>query len=220
MRATTRIAGLVLIAVAGIGTAQAEPGSFFKNMFGGGGGSDAADAPVIGTAPKALDPSEVYCPAVTIPEGAAAIQAFAGPPGDAARLRHQIVLGRMSRECGIAQGGLSVKVGIELRALLGPSGSAGTFDAPVTIAIRYGDKIVASRSRHAPVTVAAGTAQGSASVIEDGLIVPADMADAYDIEVSLGAQARAKPPARTASKRRKPATGEAAVASEAPVAGQ
>ena len=222
MRGMGWLAGLAM-AAACVGTASAESGSFFKNMFGGGGGSESGggEAAVGLGMPKAMDPSEVYCPTVSIAEGAAALPSYAGA-SDSAHLRHQIVIGRISRECALRpDGGLSVKVGVQIRALLGPAGSSGTFQAPLAIAIKANDKVVDSRSRTLSVAIPLGSAQGMASVIEDGLLVPAKMTDNYDIEVALGGQARAKASAKTAAKRRKPATNEAAAAtSEAPVAGE
>ncbi len=57
-----------------------------------------------------------------------------------------------------------------------------------------------SRTHRVAIPIPAGTAQGEASVIENDLIVPADKAWGYDIEVTLAGQ-KAKPVAR----RRKPA---------------
>lgn len=187
--------GLVLAAP---GAARAEPGSFFKNIFGGGEGG----APSIAT-PRAQDPDDVYCPPVFVPDGGAAIQAFAGAAGDNRHLRHQIAFGRLSRECKTrSDGTVAVRVGVELRALLGPAGAAGRFEAPVTIALKYNDQPLMARTHRVAVAIPAGAAQGEATVIENDLVVPADKAAGYDIEVTLaGASARAKPAAR----RRKPA---------------
>lgn len=216
--ATVRVAVFAGLALAGADGARAESGGFFKNLFGGGGGGDSGGGGSL-MAPRAQDPNDVYCPQIFVPDGGAAIQAFAGGAGDRSRLRHQIVFARMSRECKVrADGGVAVRVGVELRALLGPSGAPGRFDAPVTFAIKYNEKPVMARTHRVAVPVPAGSAQGEATVIENDLTVPADKAIGYDIEVSLGAQAaRPKPAAR-----RKPTTSEAATAttSEDPVPGQ
>ncbi|MBB2963931.1 hypothetical protein [Methylobacterium sp. R2-1] len=200
-RALIIFAGLVMAVP---GSVRAEPGGFFKNMFSGGEGS----APSI-AAPRAQDPDDVYCPPVFVPDGGAAIQAFAGAAGDKTRLRHQIVFGRLSRECKARpDGSVAVRVGVELRALLGPAGAAGRFEAPVTIAVKYNEQPVMARTHRVAVTVPSGAAQGEATVIENDLSVPADKAMSYDIEVTLtGAPARAKPVARRP--KRAPAATEA-----------
>ncbi|CAO4156784.1 DUF3617 domain-containing protein [Methylorubrum thiocyanatum] len=204
MRRALIIFGGLMLAVPG--TARAEPGSFFKNMFGGGGGGEGGTPSI--TTPRAQDPDDVYCPPVFVPDGGAAIQAFAGAAGDNRRLRHQIVFGRLSRECKARpDGSVAVRVGVELRALLGPAGAAGRFEAPVTIAVKSNEQPVMSRTHRVAVAVPAGAAQGEATVIENDLVVPADKAIGYDIEVTLaGTPARAKPAAR----RRKPAPAAAA----------
>ena len=179
------------------GPARAETGGFFKNLFGGGEGGGASVA-----APQAQDPDDVYCPPVFVPDGGAAVQAFAGAAGDKSRLRHQIVFGRLSRECKARpDGSVAIRVGVELRALLGPAGAPGRFDVPVTIAVKYNEKPVMVRTHRVAVPVPAGSVHGEATVIENDLGVPADKAMGYDIEVSLAGAARPKPVAR----RRKPA---------------
>ncbi len=209
-------AACIGLALAGAGAARAESGGFFKNLFGGGSGEGSGGGGSL-MAPKAFDPNDVYCPAVFVPDGGAAIQAFAGAAGDNTRLRHQIVVSRLSRECQArGDGTVSVRVGVEVRAMLGPAGASGRFDAPVTVSIKYNEQPVMSRTHRVAIPIPAGTAQGEASVIENDLIVPADKAWGYDIEVTLAGQ-KAKPVAR----RRKPAPEAAnAAQSEAPVAGQ
>ncbi|MEH3117538.1 MAG: hypothetical protein PGN25_08045 [Methylorubrum populi] len=201
MRRAWKILGGLVLACSGLACsdpARAESGSFFKNMFGGGEGGASSV-----TAPRAQDPDDAYCPPVFVPDGGAAVQAFAGTAGDNTRLRHQIVFSRLSRECKARpDGSVAVRVGVELRALLGPAGAAGRFDAPVTVTIKSNEQTVMTRSHRVAVTVPVGAAQGEATMIENDLGVPADKATDYDIEVSLvGAAGRAKPAAR----RRKPA---------------
>ena len=210
-----RWAGLGLATVAGVGAAQAESGSFFKNLIGGGGGGPAI------VAPRAYDPTEAYCPPVGVADGAATVQSFAGAAGDGARLRHQIVFGRLSRECAVrADGAVTVKVGAELRAMLGPAGSSGAFSAPVTVAVKYQGRVLDARGRRVAVGVPAGTAQGTATVIEEGLIVPADKSLGYEIEIGLAALATGqRAPARTA-KRRQPGADQATAGGDAQAAGQ
>lgn len=220
MRVRDQSAALLAIALAGIGGAQAESGSFFKNMFGGGGGSSGGDAPGL-TAPRAQDPDEAYCPQIDVRDGAAAIRAFAGSADDSGHLRHQITFGQMSRECTVRAGGaVGVRVGVQLRALLGPAGAPGLFDTPLTVSLKYNDKVVASHARRVAVSVPAGAVQGQASVVEDELLVPADMAIGYDIEVALaGAPAHPKASAKSTGRHAKRPEAAAAVG-DTPVPGQ
>lgn len=197
-RSLGRVVGLLVVAAATIGSAAAEEGNFLTNMFKYGGTTVPPSQP--------QDLGEVYCPPVDVPEGGAALRSFGGKGGDNASLRNQITLGRIARECNRLQdGSITVKVGVAGQVLLGPAGAPGRFEAPLQIAIKYGDKVVVSRSKRIAVAVAPGEAQGLFTVVEDGLIVPLAMTGEYDISVSLGGT-----PARPAPRKRKPAAATAA----------
>lgn len=132
-------------------------------------------------APAPLD--DAYCPTIDIREGGAVVQVGG---------RGQIALGQIARECTPRpDGSVSVKLGIQGRALLGPSGSPGRFDAPVSMTIKRNGAVVASRAKQIAITIPPGSAQGSFTLVEDGLIVPAAAAKDYDIEVGLGSAPRA-----------------------------
>lgn len=189
---------LVVVGVGMAGGAAAEEGNFLTNMFKYGGTTVPPSQP--------QDLGEVYCPPVDVPEGGAALRSFGGKGGDNASLRNQITLGRIARECNRLQdGSITVKVGVAGQVLLGPAGAPGRFEAPLQIAIKYGDKVVVSRSKRVAVAVAPGEAQGLFTIVEDGLIVPPAMTGEYEITVSLGG-----PQARPAPRKRKPAAAAAA----------
>jgi hypothetical protein len=185
---------LTLVALAAAaGPAGAQEGNFLTNMFKYGGTT------VPPSQPKDVEPP--YCPPVEVAEGGAALQSYGGKAGNSSALRNQITFGRLARECAWLQdGSVSVKVGVEGLVLLGPAGTAGRFEAPVQIAIKYGDKAVVSRARKTTVAIDSGEVQGMFSLVEDGLVVPPAMAGDYSIEVALGAGG-----ARSAPKKRKPA---------------
>lgn len=136
----------------------------------------------------------VYCPPVLVAEGGAALQVYtAGQAGDTRSLRSQISLGDLARECiGQPDGSTLVKVGVEGRALLGPGGSAGSYDVPVQIVVKRGSTVIANRSRRMSVTIPAGQTQTSFAVVEDGIVVPAASASSFQIEVGLGGRASAR----------------------------
>ncbi len=141
--------------------------------------------------PMSRQTEDVYCPRIQIPDGGAAIQAYSGGRvGDTAGLRSQISLGTLARECiGNQDGTTSVKVGVEVLALLGASGGAGRYDAPVNIVLKRGDTVIANRSQRVGIAIPSGEVQGRATLVEEGIVVPAADASAFDIEVGLGAGA-------------------------------
>ena len=156
------------------------------------------------TAPRkqaASAEDEIDCPRVDIFEGGAALRAFGGS-ADPNSLRQQISISQVARECtATGGGGLSVKVGVEGRALIGPAGAPGTFTAPLNVLIKRGETVVARRTRTVSVTVPAGDTQGSFAVVEEGIAVPAGTGE-LGIEVGLGGTGAGKPEGKQRRKRR------------------
>ena len=137
------------------------------------------------------------CPPVTVSDGGAAIRAVAGGTESAA-VRSQVSIANVARECtGREDGAIIVKVGVQVRALLGPGGSGGRFDTPVNIVLKRGDQVIVSRSRRAGIAIPAGQYEQSGIVVEEGMVVPAGTGE-FDIEVSLGGTGRAAPRSRRA----------------------
>lgn len=183
-----RVAGLGLwlgVGLAGCSSTSSDEGggSTLRNLLMFGGPTVPPAAASVGT--------ETYCPPVGVIEGGAALQAYAGRPGDPNALRNQISLSNFARECiGRPDGSTVVKVGVEGRALLGPSASAGgRFEAPVRVVIKSGDRVIANRFRRVPVAVPAGDTQGSFVVVEEDMVVPPGSGE-FEIEVGLGGSDR------------------------------
>lgn len=203
LRLTNLVLAASLATVAAAAPCRAEEGNIFTNLFKYGGTT------VPPSQPKELEAA--YCPSVDVSEGGAALRIMAG---DA--VRTQITLARMSRECARREdGSIAVRVGVEARVLLGPAGTPGRFDVPLTVLIKNGDKVVASRTERKAAVIAPGEAQGFATLVAEGLTVPAALTADYEIEVSLGGGARAAAkPAK--AKRRKPAAAAPAAEGAAP----
>ncbi|WP_246775734.1 hypothetical protein [Methylobacterium aquaticum] len=168
--------------------APPDEGNPFTNIFKYGGTTKPPEAP------PSLD--DVYCPTIDVAEGGASLQTMAG-----STVRTQIRLGQVSRSCQPgANGGIVVTVGVQGMVLLGPGGAPGRFNAPVTVTVKNGSQVIARRSRQGSATIPAGQASGSFTVVEEGIVVPANLARDFEIEVGLGSSGK---PAR--APRRKPA---------------
>ena len=179
MSTGAKVAGLALAAMTVAGAARAEDGNWFSNILKYGGT----------TVPPSQKPDlgEVYCPTVDVGDNGAALRTFAGRTGDNASLRTQVTLGRLARDCTrLADGAISVKVGVEGQVLLGPMGKPGRYEAPVQFALKANGQTLATRSHRVAVSIGAGEAQGLFSVIEDNLVVPRALSETYEIWVSLG----------------------------------
>lgn len=154
-----------------------------------GGDDDAFTAPAATATVdgRQIDPdANIVCPVFDIYEGGSAVRT-----GEGQSLRHQISIGQTARECfGAADGSMTVNVGVEVLALLGPAGRPGNVSAPLHIAFRgeTDGKVYTTRSRTVTVSIPAGSAQGSARIVEKGFSVPADAKNVL-IEIGLGARA-------------------------------
>ena len=179
------IAAAALLAVAGCTSSGSGDGagSTLRNLllYGGPTVPPAAAVPAIEIAD---------CPSVTVIEGGATVRSVAGG-GEGAAVRSQLGIADVARECaGRDDGSVVVKVGVQVRALIGPGGGAPRFDTPISFAIKRGDTVLASRTARVSVTVPSGQYEKSEVVVVDGLVVPAGTPE-YDIEVGLGSGPRA-----------------------------
>lgn len=180
--------GLLAAPVQAQNAAPPDEGNPFTNIFKYGGTTKPPEAPP--------SPDDVYCPIIDVAEGGASLQTMAG-----GTVRTQIRLGQVSRSCQPGpNGGTVVTVGVQGMVLLGPGGAPGRFNAPVTVTVKNGTQVIARRSRQGSATIPAGQASGSFTVVEEGIVVPANLARDFEIEVGLGSPAK---PGR--APRRKPA---------------
>jgi hypothetical protein len=197
IHARTSVAILALAGAIGAAAPAAAQGigETLSNLFKYGGTT------VPPAAPKSTD--EIHCPGVGVIEGGAALRAYTGGRvGDAAALRHQISVGQVAREC-VEQpdGSILVKVGLEARALLGPAGSPGRFDVPVSFVIKRGERVLSSKMQRVSVSIPPGQTAGSVVVVQDGLVVPPRMSE-FDIDVGF-VQGGAGKPERSARRERR-----------------
>lgn len=157
------------------GSGGTDASSTFGNMFAFG----QATAPPVQTGGP-LPAQE--CPAVSVAPGRSAIR-----NGEGESLRSQIAISNVAREClENPDGSITVKVGVEGRALLGPAGGGGgRFDVPVSFAIKRGDAVVAARGARASVAIPPGEGGANFVVVEGGMVVPKGTGE-FDIEVGLG----------------------------------
>jgi len=123
---------------------------------------------------NSVDPLTYFCPGVDVRQGASTL---AIPPGetDAFNLRYQGTIGEMARECKVANGIVTMKVGIQGRILLGPAGSPGTLDVP----LRYGvvregpePKFIWSKFYKVSVTIPEGKTSVAFTHIDETVTFP------------------------------------------------
>lgn len=149
--------------------------------------------------PDANDDEELSCPRIDVLEGGSSIRR-GGSGDDSNTLAYQLAIGETARECRKGPGDSTIiKVGVEVRALLGPAGKPGTFSTPLTVQLRRGDSNIVRRTRQVSISIPAGAANGTATVVEEGLAAPEGKGDLL-IEIGLGGAAA--PSAKTKSSSR------------------
>ncbi len=131
--------------------------------------------------------SDISCPELQIVGGAPELRS---PPGaDAGGVRYQIRLGDMARECSVAGDQLSIKVGVEGEAILGPAGQPGSYYGNMRVAVqRHKDEaLLGAKVYRVGGTIPAGGARAEFRVVADPITIPYDAraAEEYVVIVTM-----------------------------------
>ena len=159
----------------------------------------------------APDPNaDVECPGVQVRSVASTLM-IGSKPGQgeptALDLRYQVTIIRTARECRVTAGVMTMKVGIEGRAITGPAGGPGTIDVPLRIAVvqeGVNPKTITSKFAREQVTITSAVDRANFTHIDPDISFPmpqpAANIDAYVVYVGFdptGAeQEKRKPPAK------------------------
>jgi hypothetical protein len=140
------------------------------DFFRGRPDKTAADAPS-----TALTDANIDCPSVDVRQGAATYSQNA--PGDqsALSLRFQSTFGQTARECRVAGGMLTIKVGVQGRVILGPAGNQGDVNVPLRYAlVQEGvePKTIWTKFYSVPVNVSPGSTNVPFTHVQEEMIVP------------------------------------------------
>ena len=155
------------------------------------------------------DPNaDIECPGIQVRSGAATLM-IGNKPGEgepsALDLRYQVTINRTARECRVTAGVMTMKVGIEGRAITGPAGGPGTIDIPLRIAIvqeGVNPKTILSKFAREQVTITSSAERATFTHIDPEISFPmpqpAANIDAYVVYVGfdpLGAEQEKRRPA-------------------------
>jgi hypothetical protein len=173
------------------------------NPFGGG----AKPGQSSDKAPEKPSANSLECPEILVESGAS--QMRVPPDADAANVRYQLSLGLVARECAVDGDRISIKVGVEGAAVLGPMGQPGTYNGNLRVAVRRqkDEVILDSKNFRVGATVPQGATRGEFRIVSDPFVVPftsQHAADDYEILVGFtqGAESGGKPQ-KTARKPRR-----------------
>lgn len=167
---------------------------------------NSVGAPPSPAAPKTV--ALVDCPVVNVDDANATVRVYAGADQSNQDVRYQYDIGQVARQCEVENGQIAIKVGVEGRVLIGPQGSAGSFVAPVRIAItRDSDnQTLADKVYPTAVTVQPGVGETVFDTVSEPFLVPytGEHADqVYSITVGFAQAGAAKKPVARARRRRR-----------------
>ena len=143
--------------------------------------------------PPAESPSG--CPFIEVLDGTGAQRVMANAQAGNQGLRYQYSIIEVARECHIANGQMTLKVGVTGRVLLGPSGTPGAFKVPLRIAIvdRADQKPALSKLYQIDASIPYGQDATPYSLVADSIVLPmgsVKTAAGYSIKVGIdGAKA-------------------------------
>ena len=168
--------------------------------------------------PQAPPPAEAPsgCPTIAVLDGTQSQRVMATGANDNQGVRYQYSLFNVGRQCSIAGGRISLKVGAGGRVLLGPAGAAGHFDIPIRVVVfsEVSQKPVESKLYRVSAAVQAGQTGAPFQFVSDSLVVPLAAGQTgadYSIKVGFDAKGTdAAKPAKAKRGHRKPIESAAA----------
>ena len=161
-------------------------GDSIKNTFSGAG-----KAVGLGGKPEGPPPIESPsgCPTIAILDGTAGQRVMAPGATGNQGVRHQFSIATVGRQCSISGGRVSIKVAATGRVLLGPAGSAGTFDVPIRVVVfnELQQKPATSKLYKVPASVGAGLEGAAFDFVSDDIVVPTsgNASTEYSIKVGI-----------------------------------
>jgi len=177
MNACARIAAAAVATSLASGACALELPKIGVPQILGGGSRDAPPPP--GVTPD--------CPGVFIDNGASMLRV--PPDADSANVRYQLSIISTARECVIEGERLTIKVGLEGGAVIGPQGSPGSYGASVQIVIRNlkDESVASSKNYRVTASIPSGAGRADFRLLAEPVSVPALSPRAQDdYEIVVG----------------------------------
>jgi hypothetical protein len=217
---TIRAAG-ILAAVSALALLAGCGGGAGTSGYFGGSALDLFNTSSKATTANAAAPSgpevdtDIECPDVKVRSGAATLTIGMNPKEQEPsplQVRYQGSITRMARECHVAGGVMTMKVGIEGRIITGPAGGPGSVDVPLRLAVVQegpSPKTIVSNFGKETVSVAPDSDRVNFTYIDSNISFPlprpAGLIDNYVVYVGFDPLSLAPPkPQKKAPAPRKP----------------
>jgi hypothetical protein len=136
----------------------------------------------------ALKNGGLVCPRVEVRDGTESLRTYVGGQSNE-NVRYQFSMGEVARDCVHTGEDITIRVGIEGRVLIGPTGTPGTFTAPIRIAVlrRSDQKPETSKLYNIPVTIPASATEAPFRIVSEPIRVPyVDIDSNLDYIVEVG----------------------------------
>ena len=159
-------AGIGILLTAAIGLSACTTGPDIPSFFGN---RTKAKDPAAEAAAKAAADAK-YCPPLIIRAETEAMTVYdRGHTGDADFVKYQASIDKHDRQCTLADGTLSVKVGSAGRIVGGPKGGAASLSLPVRIVVVHqtGGKPLFTKLYKVPASLTAPDLRSEWTMIED-----------------------------------------------------
>jgi len=148
----------------------------------------------------------VDCPTVVV-DGA---QIRAPADAEPANVRYQLALTDKAVECKTEGDRLSIRIGVEGSALLGPAGQPGSYQSGLRVVVKslVVDEVVATKTYKIGATIPSGSARGDFQLVTEPISVPFGgkrAKEEYVITIGFaqGAATEAETPRKSSKKRRR-----------------
>lgn len=214
-------ARLALIAATAVALAGCGGGSMFGSSSGGSGsslgsrfsqlfGSNSQEASTT-SAPSTQtteNSSELTCPSVTIRFGASTLAVgLPGKPASGNDLRYQGTITRTARDCNLAGGQVTARIGVMGRIIVGPAGAPPSVEVPMRVAVvQEGapEKVIVTKLVRTTVEIPPDAHNVEFSLVAEDVTYPAPTVaanDKYVFYVGFDPNAKPEAPARGKKKR-------------------
>jgi hypothetical protein len=212
---------LALIAATAAALAGCGGGSMFGSSSGGGGssfgsrfsqlfGSSSQEASTT-SAPSTQateNSSDLTCPSVAIRFGASTLAVgLPGKPASGNDLRYQGTITRTARDCNLANGQVTARIGIMGRIIVGPAGAPPSVDVPMRVAVVQDgapEKVIATKLVRTTVKIPPGEQNVEFSLVAEDVAYPAPTVadnDKYVFYIGFDPNAKPEAPARGRKRR-------------------
>lgn len=165
--------GSVLRIAASAACAAVLAGCSMGSMFGGSDDAsyaniNASQTQVAQAASGALPAIATECPPIRIREGAEFYRTYAGNrTSDPTALRYQGVIDRVSRNCVVSNGVITVQMGAVGRVIVGPSGGESNITMPLRFAVQRDGLAVFSQRYDVAVAASPSSANEFSQTVEN-----------------------------------------------------